>query len=103
MPVYDPLTTPTRGLGVLPETVRTWPGALRSAQAVGTPAPASCCSAPGTTPARASTSPSGTVPVVRGKAGAADARLFPVADAVAYAERRLGTHRPRDEFAHPGA
>jgi hypothetical protein len=42
-------------------------------------------------------------PVVRGKAGAADARLFPVADAVAYAERRLGTHRPRDEFAHPGA
>jgi hypothetical protein len=42
-------------------------------------------------------------PVVRGKAGAADARLFPVAGAVAYAERRLGTRRPRDEFAHPCA
>ncbi|CAL9615378.1 hypothetical protein SUDANB105_05714 [Streptomyces sp. enrichment culture] len=34
-------------------------------------------------------------PVVRGKAGAAGARLFPVADAVAYAERRLALHRPR--------
>ncbi len=35
--------------------------------------------------------------VVRGKAGAADVRLFPVADAVAYAERRLESHRPREE------
>lgn len=31
MPAYDPLVTPSRGVGVLPETVRTWPGALRSA------------------------------------------------------------------------
>ena len=36
-------------------------------------------------------------PVVRGKAGAADVRLFPVADAVAYAQRWLGIHRPRAE------
>ncbi|GHK05485.1 hypothetical protein SY2F82_72820 [Streptomyces sp. Y2F8-2] len=36
-------------------------------------------------------------PVTRGKVGAADARLFPVADAVAYAERWLALHRPRDE------
>ncbi|MCQ4207329.1 aminoglycoside N(3)-acetyltransferase [Streptomyces longispororuber] len=31
MPVYDPALTPTRGVGVIPETVRTWPGAVRSA------------------------------------------------------------------------
>ncbi|CAM5650592.1 AAC(3) family N-acetyltransferase [Streptomyces spiroverticillatus] len=31
MPAYDPVTAPTRGIGVLPEAVRTWPGALRSA------------------------------------------------------------------------
>lgn len=36
-------------------------------------------------------------PVVRGKVGAADVRLFPVADAVAYAERWLAIHRPRTE------
>ncbi len=35
-------------------------------------------------------------PVVRGTVGAATARLFPVADAVAYAERWLPLHRPRD-------
>jgi aminoglycoside 3-N-acetyltransferase len=41
---------------------------------------------------------------VRGKVGAADARLFPVADAVAYAERWLAVHRPREEeIPHPGA
>lgn len=31
MPDYDPRVTPSRGVGVIPETVRTWPGALRSA------------------------------------------------------------------------
>ncbi|MEV5899524.1 AAC(3) family N-acetyltransferase, partial [Streptomyces sp. NPDC052127] len=31
MPAYDPLITPALGVGVIPETVRTWPGALRSA------------------------------------------------------------------------
>lgn len=41
-------------------------------------------------------------PVVRGKVGAADIRLFPVADAVAYAERWLGLHRSREEeILHP--
>jgi aminoglycoside 3-N-acetyltransferase len=35
--------------------------------------------------------------------GAADVRLFPVADAVAYAERWLALHRPREEWVMPGA
>ena len=30
-PGYNPLTTPTRGMGVVPELFRTWPGAVRSA------------------------------------------------------------------------
>jgi aminoglycoside 3-N-acetyltransferase len=30
MPAYDPLITPCYGMGVLPELVRRWPGALRS-------------------------------------------------------------------------
>lgn len=29
-PAYNPLTKPTRGLGVVPELFRTWPGAVRS-------------------------------------------------------------------------
>jgi aminoglycoside 3-N-acetyltransferase len=30
-PAYNPLTSPTRGMGVVPELFRTWPGAVRSA------------------------------------------------------------------------
>jgi len=30
-PAYNPLTTPTRDMGVVPELFRTWPGAVRSA------------------------------------------------------------------------
>jgi aminoglycoside 3-N-acetyltransferase len=30
LPAFDPAITPAHGLGVIPEVVRTWPGALRS-------------------------------------------------------------------------
>lgn len=34
-PAYDPATTPTRGMGVIPELFRTWPGTLRSGHPIG--------------------------------------------------------------------
>lgn len=168
MPAYDPLVTPALGVGVIPETVRTWPGALRSAHpqtsfaAVGPraariteghaldcrlgersplarlealqarvlllgagyatctsfhlaeyriPSPLVKVGRPGPAGWEVVTEVSITSdrfdelgrdfdrdrPVVRGKVGAAEARLFPVPDAVAYAVRWLETHRPRAE------
>jgi aminoglycoside 3-N-acetyltransferase len=171
MPAFDARTTPTLGVGVVPETVRNWPGAVRSCHpqtsfaAVGPRAAAivdghaldcrlgefsplarleegrarvlllgagfeSCTAfhlaeyripAPRTDNSFAVMTPQGrewaTVrdtsissdrfdelgaafekerPVARGMVGGAQARLFDLADAVAYAESWLAEHR-----AHP--
>jgi aminoglycoside 3-N-acetyltransferase len=168
MPAYDPLVTPSRGVGVIPETVRTWPGASRSAhpqtsfagigprartildghapdcrlgeksplarlEAMGArvlllgagygtctsfhlaeyriPAPRVRVGRPGPAGWEVVTEVAINSDrfdelghdferdrtVVRGKVGAAGVRLFPVADAVAYAERWLALHRPGEE------
>uniref|UniRef100_A0AAU2VC32 AAC(3) family N-acetyltransferase n=1 Tax=Streptomyces sp. NBC_00003 TaxID=2903608 RepID=A0AAU2VC32_9ACTN len=172
MPAYDPRTTPSRGVGVIPEAVRTWPGALRSdhpqtsfaaigpgalritaghardcqlgersplarleeagARVLLLGAPYHSCTSfhlaeyrvPGpvaetsfaATTARGRQwltvrdTPLDSDPfdelgadferdrqVVRGTVGGARCRLFPVGDAVAYAQRWLPVHRPYEE------
>ncbi|MGY0023158.1 aminoglycoside N(3)-acetyltransferase [Streptomyces sp. YJ-C3] len=165
MPGYDPRTTPSRSVGVIPEAVRSWPGALRSAHPqtsfaalgpraaeiveghapdcrLGERSPLArleergarvlmlgagygACTGfhlaeyrvPHRTEDAGRPGPAGwehvgevaisadrfdelgaaferDVPVVTGRVGAAQTRLFPLADAVAYAQKWLPAHRP---------
>lgn len=115
MPPYDPRTTPSRGVGVVPETLRTGYASctafhlaeyriagprVRNSFAVRTPSGPRWTTVTDTSVsdegfAELGDDFEGSRPVARGTVGGATARLFPLAAAVAHAERWLPVHRPR--------